>query len=211
MNIKRILVLAVTWIALSMALFPVGCTVSYVGLMIVGTRRQKQPVAGPVRNTFPLLIILPGKSPGRLEVQVVYQGDLDAFKQSHPQFSFLVPAGKDDEINRQLQELPLDSSGTRYFSIHVDVKRLPNARQEIHLDASPYDDAPNESWYEAGDKEFTPNYHKDYMPAALSFNAGIAAAPIGLLLGMLGAVGLMLRNERKRKKAEARAPGANST
>ena len=45
----------------------------------------------------------------------------------------------------------------------------------------------------------------------LSFNAGIAAAPIGLLLGMLGAVGLMLRNERKRKKAEARAPGANST
>lgn len=201
MSFKRILVLGVTWVVLSLALFPVGCGLSYVGLMIVGTQRQKQPVTGLPRDTFPLLIILPGKNPGQPEAQVVHLRDLDAFKPDHPGFTFLIPPGKDDEINRQLEALSVDSSGTKYFSIHADAKRLPGGRQEIHLDASPYDDTPNESWYEAGSQDFVPKYHKDYMPVALSFHAGIAAAPIGLLLGMLGAFGLVLRSERKKKVA----------
>lgn len=167
--------------------------------MIIGTARQKQPITGQPRDTFPLLVILPGKSPGKLDPQVVHLRDLEAFKQSHPAFSLLVPTGKAGEINCQLESLPAGSSGAKYFSISVEVKPLPGGRQEIHLDASPYDDAPNESWYEAGDKDFTPKYHKDYMPMALSINAAVAAAPIGLLLGMLGAFGLVLRNERKKK------------
>ena len=196
--------LFLTWLILSLALFPVGCGVSYIGLMVAGTQMQKKAVEGGlIKDTFPLLVIVPGKAPGEIQASVVIKRDLDAFKAAHTDYSFLVPSGKEDAVNQQLKQLAIDDAGTKYFSIAAEVKPLAAGRQEIHLEASMYDDAPNEGWYEAADKDFKPKSQKEYVPLGLSIGASFMAAPIGAVLAMVGAVLLVIRNERIRKKQMA--------
>ena len=64
-------------------------------------------------------------------------------------------------------------------------------RQEIHLDASPFDDQHEESWYQASDKGFVPRYFRRYGFMARGMIAVLASAP-ALLLAMIGATLVLL-------------------
>ena len=199
------------WLALSAAFFPIICFISYVGLMIYGSQRR-EAVTSPAPSQFPILVITSHYVASKelltpLEVlkctlssgddaSVVLQENLAAFTEKHKDYTFLVPPGAVEELNRQLRKQEAYNEPV-IASVHVTPRA--DGREEIHLDASIYDDLTNESWYEASAREFNPKFQRKVS----SLGASIAAAflvpvPAGLLSVVAAALIVWIRSRRKR-------------
>jgi hypothetical protein len=186
------------WIVLSLALFPIAFLATSI-VLFAYYETYRDPGWGRQKEAFPLLALTRGAD-RKPVVHVVAQGELKTLSD----YSFIVPASERKEIDRQLdgmRERENDKPDSGKFELlSLDVQEVPDGTQRIHLNASHYEDAINESWYIARAGSIEPLYHRQHVGigvgGAAVFGALTPAAVISPIVG--GAVVLFLRRRRRR-------------
>ena len=113
-------------------------------------------------NEFPVVLMTPGRS------QIIILDSLKTYQQKDPVYSFLVPDGKEELINRQLKESQKERGAKGIPEIRVT--RLGDGRQQIELEIST--DGFFLARYEATDKEVRPLTFKSSGPLFPIFPCG---------------------------------------
>jgi len=220
MRLRDVVKAGLAWLGLTAIYFPVACLIVFVGLIIYGSQ-YRSAVSTPIPDRFPVLVITSHYEPPKnetlsrveirctlrsgLDASVVQQENLAAFTKEHTDYTFLVPAGEAEEID---QKLRAPQNGDEPVFASLKVASLPDGRQQIHLDASIFDDVTNESWYEASAREFKPKFHRARSSLAMSMNAAFVTPLPALVLSGLAAAVVSWRRSRKKRAAAAQAKTA---
>jgi hypothetical protein len=216
MRLPGVINAGLAWLGLTVICFPVSALIVFIGLMIFGSH-SRDTVNSPIPGRFPVLVITSHYEPpkneslSRTEIRcvlrsghdasVVLQENLAAFTKEHADYTFLVPAGEAGEIDQKLRAPQEDEP----VFASLEVAPLPNGRQQIHLDASIYDDATNESWYEAAARDFSPRFHRVRSSLAMSIAAAFITPVPALVLSGLAAAVIRWRRSRKKQAKAAQA------
>jgi hypothetical protein len=188
--------------ALGLALlFLTGCTASTVALdKFVTAGMTKLPVDA-ISNYFPILVIAERQN-GQLDAAIVQYFDLELVDQQFPSRTFLVPEGREAEVNRRLgtlkiaprkgEESPVPHRGT----VHVE-SRTPG-RQQLVVQDNEATGWENTGWYEATADSVMPGHHS-YYAADRTFVAALMVTVPGNLAAW--AVGWILVRWRQRRRA----------
>ena len=148
----------------------------------------------PVRDdeatpAFPILVITPVEKGPRHVAQVVRLGDLPEFLKSHPEASYLVPAGEEasleeDVHGRPPHAAPDASNPALRWSTTFEVELRSEGRQSLVVDASSTHHV-NTGWYEATDHEIHPRYQRSYPRYLLSVNVLFLALCVNIVAWVL--------------------------
>ena len=211
MKLKGAVKAALLWLVLTLVFFPVGCVVNWVGARVY-LMQHRWPASSPADPSFPVLVISsPYEQPKdeltsdillkcRLhsgqDASVVLQQHLAAFTAEHRDFTFLVPPGEAEALDQQMR--------SQNSFVGVDVVSLPGNREDIHLNASLYDDDNNESWYEAGARDFKPKFQRKYNDlGAAGYATFLAVIPSLVLSAAVAALIVSIITRRKNKNQAA--------
>lgn len=212
---NRSLKLALFWLGMFVVFLPVSYVTSCIGIeaFLMTHRQTIDPKAVPDR--YPVLLITHGytEKPGDMVpivlqrklksgdvASVVLYPNLQNFTNHHPDYSYLVPAAEVQELNSAMQT---DLEHGEQVFAGIEVTQLAGNRQNIYLDASLYDDDTNESWYEATDRQFTPQSYHSHNDLGAGMAGGIAALLPGIVLALLIATLVTWLRARKLRKAAA--------
>ena len=113
----------------------------------------RTPVGQEIPSDFPVLVISPdGES---RYAKIVPHFDLEEYTSGLKDYSFLVPAGKANELNGQV------ARGYRYDDDRFEVSELPNGKQYLkvvwHWRGATIVET---GWYVAESKSFVPKYYQ---------------------------------------------------
>lgn len=138
------------------------------------------PVRGSLPDSFPVLVI------ADQQPQIVWGDQLEHFKTAHPDYSYLVPLGKETEFRQRIerkvrarQSPPnFDWNSPMPWSATFKIEGVSNGQQQLMVNATFDDDRMNIGWYEATEKEIFPRYHTLY------FGPGqvLGTFPVAILL-----------------------------
>ncbi len=161
-----------------------------------------------IPELFPILVITPGHAPDEYRAKTVFYKDLNDYLAKNRNYTFLVPAGKDEELNEELKQNSRASRTPPSFDwespepwwAFFEAERLSDGRQYLEVYHTWDDDRDNTSWYEATDKEVFPRYHQLY------FGPGVvlAVTPISFLINCALWIASLSAYRLFRKKADAR-------
>ena len=105
----------------------------------------KKEVGIKIPNMFPVLVITPGEGDETYKADRLYYKDLGDFINKNPEYTFLVPEGQDDHLNRTLHG-------------GIEVKELSDGRQSLEVKMTSGESWCT-GWYDATDKGIFPKYH----------------------------------------------------
>lgn len=124
----------------------------------------KQEVRENIPDMFPLLILTPREGNRSYEAQLIYKQDLEDFLKKNPRFTYLVPKGQENYLNKEIAK--------KYpWQAEFKVEQLPDGKQFLEVVYQWDDDHGNRGWYEATDKEFFPKYYQSYFGPGIAFQA----------------------------------------
>jgi hypothetical protein len=187
--------------ALGLALlFLTGCTASTVALgKFVTAGMTKLPVDA-VSASFPILVIAE-RHKGPLDAAIVAHSDLELVDQQFPSRTFLVPAGKEGEVNRRLGTLKIAPRKGEESPVHrgtVHVESQTAGRQQLVVKDNESTGWENTGWYEATADSVMPAHHSFYA-ADRAFGAALmVTVPVNLAVWT---VGWILVSWRRRRRA----------
>lgn len=109
----------------------------------------KQAVGENIPAEFPVLVITPDEGNEKHKAQLVYKKDLEDFLKKNVTYTYLVPEGQDDYLNKEIAKKYPWQAGFK-------VKQLPDGKQFLEVVYQWDDDHANRGWYEATDKQIFP-------------------------------------------------------
>ena len=92
------------------------------------------------------MIITPGEGDATYKAERLFYKDLGDFINKNPEYTFLVPEGQDDHLNRTLHG-------------GIEVKELSDGRHSLEVIKAVHSEYRCTGWYDATDKEIFPKYH----------------------------------------------------
>lgn len=110
-------------------------------------------------------------------IDLIQFADLKDFQIKHPDFSFLIPQAKEEELRQKLQHLPIERNVDAYWTFNIEQRS--EGRQSLHV--SCMGDSTAESWYEATDKAIYPKFVKQ-SGAGFAIAAAQYSCPLTALL-----------------------------
>jgi hypothetical protein len=110
-------------------------------------------------------------------IDLVQFADLNEYQLKHPDFSFLIPQAKEEELQRKFQNLPNERNVDAYWTFNIEQRS--EGRQSLHV--SCLGDGATETWYEATDKVIYPKFVKQY-GAGFVFAVAQYACPLTALI-----------------------------
>jgi hypothetical protein len=125
------------------------------GLMLLLTPKSEEkavrtPVKQNVPPSFPVLFF---SSKDDSKPRVIRYEHFDAETKQHPEYSLLVPEGKESEVNAWLR----DSKDGNYWK-DVIIEASSEGKQSLKLRVDPTDEFSTTAWYNATEKEIFPRY-----------------------------------------------------
>jgi hypothetical protein len=186
--------------ALGLALlFLTGCTVSTVALnKIVSAGNTKLPV-DDVSIDFPILVIVE-RDNGQLDAAIVRHSDLELVDRQFPSRTFLVPEGKEAEVNSRLGTLKIaprkgeESPVPHPGSVHVE-SQMPG-RQQLVVQDTEATEWENTGWYEATADSVMPRHHTYYARDRTFVAALMVTVPANLAAWTVGWILVRWRQRR---------------
>lgn len=147
---------------------------------------------------FPVLVVTPSSDGGCASDIVCYRGELEYYLKEHPKYSFLVPAGKIDEVNRQLAKQSDDRRGGRQT---VKILWQRKDKQYIRVNGDLGEElVARTGWYVADSRSMTPRQELIFRGRLCAFEA----MPVGTFLNLVGwAIGASIYGRRKARRARA--------
>jgi hypothetical protein len=115
-------------------------------------KAQRTPVKENVPPSFPVLFFNSKADP---KPRMIQYEQLEKEMKQHPEYSLLVPDGKEAEINALLR----DSKGGNYWQ-DVIVEASSEGKQSLKLRVDPSDEFSTISWYNATEKEIFPQFYE---------------------------------------------------
>ena len=199
-----------TWLGITLLIFPASCTVSCIGAGVY-LLQHREKIEGKMPPEFPVMIVLPGKplekesvvaqftfelkSGGRAEI--VQSRELESVQRDHPDATFLIPQSEVAGLNELM-----DKQGDGPNFSEIEVRDTGDGHQEVHLNASFYDDNGNESWYTASAHDVQPRYWHRHGPF-LSFPAfALGFIPAALIALVFAFLVTMRRSKRAATAAQ---------
>jgi len=160
----------------------VGLTFIIVYTLLIGdlTERGKSKVDGEIPDYFPVVVRVEDKA------QIVWGRYLGQYLKDHPDCSLLIPENQTDKFKSQIksnirgaQSPPtIDTSSDLPWDAFFNVRTIAPGKQAFKVYATWDDDKMNVGWYEATDKEISPQYHSLYFGPGLAFTHFPIAAMI---------------------------------
>ena len=137
-------------------------------------KQAEEDVSNIKSDYFPVVVITPNKS------ELVLTKNLEKYKKDNPNFSFLIPSGKEDLINEQLNDGQIRRHGKG--TSQISAKTIAEGKQLVEFEI--IGDGLFLSRYEATDKDVKPLMFKLSGPmfAMLPCGATIFFGFIGLFL-----------------------------
>jgi hypothetical protein len=143
---------------------------------------------------FPILVVTHDGAKRSYEAEIVYKESLDAFLASHPSYTFLVPEGLDESLQKEIYSRCRCSPGYRgdrydwqagHWFAHFKVERRSKDRQSLRVECTWDDDRKNVGWYEATDKEVIPKSYLFYFGPGVAIYEGTRALFIAALIWLI--------------------------
>lgn len=152
-------------------------------------KQAEENVLNTEPEYFPVVVITPDKS------ELVFAKDLDKYEKENPNYSFLIPNGKEDLINKQLNDDQIRRHGKG--TTRISAKTVAEGKQEVEFEI--IGDGLFLSRYEATDKEMKPLMFKSSGPMFVMFPCGATFffGFIGFLL--LRCIIWFIKGRQKRK------------
>ncbi len=125
-------------------------------------KQAEEEVSDTKPEYFPVVIITPNRS------ELVFTKDLEKYEKDNPNYSFLIPNGKEDLINKQLNDDQIRRNGKG--TPRISAKTLAEGKQEIEFEI--IGDGLFLSRYEANEKEIKPLMFKSSGPMFVIFPCG---------------------------------------
>lgn len=181
--------------ALAIAGCVLGLLAVFVGTTILAFRYEDQKrlevLTGEIPSSLPIIV-----SSGPT-VEIVWGDQFDDFKQKHPDYSLLVPPGKESWYKEEIRnntraagrigkDLPWDA--------HFEVETIGEGRQMFKVDATWDEDRVNYCEYEATEKEIFSRAYKFYFGPGVAMKIFPVPAITTLLAALL--VGYLLHRKR---------------
>jgi hypothetical protein len=83
-----------------------------------------------------------------------------AEKASHPDYTLLVPAGKEDQINAWLHQSSESGGGEGNFAQDVHIEASSEGKQSLKVHVDPNDEFTTIGWYNATAKDIYPRFYE---------------------------------------------------
>lgn len=148
----------------------------------------RMPVVDRIPDEFPVVVMSPSQGSSSF-ARILPHRKLKEYTASLESYSFLVPEGQAEELNRRL------ARGKRCEN-RFEVSRLPQGKQYLKV-VYHWEVYEETGWYVADDKSFTPRY---YQSGALPFIADIMWAPYTLLGNIIvWAMGIWIYRRARRR------------
>jgi hypothetical protein len=187
--------------ALGLALlFLTGCTASTVALdKFVTARMTKLPVDA-ISPYFPILVIAERHN-GPFDAAIVRHSDLELVDQQFPSRTFLVPEGKEAEVNSRLRTLKIaprkgeESPVPHRGTVHVE-SQTPG-RQQLVVNDNGATGWENTGWYEATADSVMPAHHSYYAADRTFVAALMVTVPVNLAVWTVGWILVSWRQKRR--------------
>lgn len=150
--------------------------------------QTKKIVGSDIPASFPILVVTQDFANKNYKVDIIYFSKLPNFKKENPNYSFLVPQGYDDKLNKELHHKSqlYDYNKGEYWNAAFKVERLKNGKQFLEVEYDEDDDRKNIGWYEATEKDVFPKYHKSYFGPGLSLGILPKSFAITALIWVVG-------------------------
>jgi hypothetical protein len=142
-------------------------------VLVTRTGRTVGPEGSPL---LPVLVVTPGPTDDMDKAHLVFHKDLGAFRESHPDYTYLVRHGTEGRLKSQL-------SGGDFT-----VAPRANGRQAFEVWKTVHSEAYAIGWYEASEKELFPRrfslFH-EMMTAMFMFPAVVGSLLVAWIAGKL--------------------------
>jgi hypothetical protein len=171
-------------------LFIASCS----GVMVLLTPKesqtsQREPVKQSTPAAFPILFF---ESKDDLKPRIIRFEEFAEEQKKHPQYSLLIPEGKEQEINRWLQDSSESGGAQGNFAQDIAIEASSEGKQSLRVHVDPNDEFTTIGWYHATEKELFPRFYEAHRgPAGMkhAFKYGGAAflitGSVFLLLGIM--------------------------
>ena len=126
-------------------------------------------------------------------IDLIQFADLKEYQLKHPDFSFLIPQAKEEELRQKFQNLPIERNVDAYWSFNIELRS--EGRQSLHV--SCLGDGVTETWYEATDKAIYPKFVKRY-GAGFVFAVAQYSCPLTALI-WLPFIAIYVWHRRRKK------------
>lgn len=166
-------------------------------------RFYPRPGRHTVEGVSPLPVVVISRSPvkGSYQASAVFRYALDGYLKTLGSYSFLIPKGEIDRVNKQLAEQVYSREKGFFGPSSVEViATLDTSRQSLRVTGTygePAHPATVTGWYIASKKGFTPRYIRSFSPSRFHAAMYLLALPLTVILWALG-ISLYLKTWRKR-------------
>ena len=153
---------------------------------------ERMPVAAMIPTGFPVLVISPAGS--SYHAEIIPNSRLDDYISGLDSYTFLVPEGKADDLNKQV------ATGLRYEDC-FEVRELAKGKQSLKVVWHWRGDTIEEiGWYVAGSTSFVPKYYQSGKVPL--FRATLGAPLILMAEVLLWLAGVLVYRRLKRRQGD---------
>jgi hypothetical protein len=150
---------------------------------------QREPVKEHTPASFPVLFF---ESKDDRRPRIIRFEEFAEEQRKHPQYSLLIPEGKEQEVNGWLRESSEAGGGQGNFAQNVTIEASSEGKQSLRVHVDSNDEYTTIGWYHATEKELFPRYYEAHRgPAGIreaikyGGTAFLITGSIFLLLGIM--------------------------
>jgi hypothetical protein len=150
---------------------------------------QREPVKEHTPASFPVLFF---ESKDDRRPRIIRFEEFAEEQRKHPQYSLLIPEGKEQEVNGWLRESSEAGGGQGNFAQNVTIEASSEGKQSLRVRVDSNDEYTTIGWYHATEKALFPRYYEAHRgPAGIreaikyGGTAFLITGSIFLLLGIM--------------------------
>lgn len=157
------------------ALFLVSCT----GIMVLISPKKpahnlREAVKDKIPPAFPVLFFNDAQD---TKPRVLRYEEFAAEKAQHPDYTLLIPEGKEAAINDWLKKSSESGGGEGNFDQDVTIEASSEGKQSLKVHVDPNDEFTTVGWYNATAKDIYPQYYEAHrgpqnIDVAMKFGGG---------------------------------------
>lgn len=163
-----------------------------------------------ISDTFPVLVITRSPKSAEYHARTLLYRDLKTYLAKQENYTFLVPAGMDEQLNAELEKNSRASKDPPNFDwdsidpwwAYFEAKRLSDERQYLEVYHTWDDDRDNTGWYEATANEIYPKYHQHYFGPSVV----LLMVPVSFLITCALWIAFVLVLKLRRRRLPVKGP-----
>lgn len=199
-NLKKLLIAVII-----VFLFPLSCTQIARPIFKLAEQNRTVEIKDKIPDMFPVLVTW--KDNQKFKTTTVYYKDIEAFTKKLNNYSYLVPEGQEESLNKALiqqsrsQQKPYNfdwESPNPWFARFKVLKHFSDGSQLLEVESTWDDDRKNIGWYKAYDRKIIPEKHLLYFGPGVAMVAFLPALLITIIVWAIGVFVVHLLNKRKK-------------